>query len=379
MLTRDLGYRPPTGKEWAASAVRQLRKGRWVLGGEAKRFYLPAAVLHGRPLVSYSGITPHAPLGVASTLGPRLALRPAFFLLSPTWSIEERDVAFSLRKAAVEHRVVNPLHRFVFLCNSEAETAQMRSLGEAAFTHNKTTNISEHLFRPLEDVRVEFDAIYNAQLAPWKRHELALAVPTCAFLFYRGISSTAESEAELIARHLAETPSHVFINEIDSTGTPMRLPPEEVNWHLNRASVGLCLSETEGAMFACAEYLLAGLPVVTTPNQGGRNFFLDDETCITVEADPHAIAKAVAFLKAKALPRDYVREQALARITAERARFIDLVNAIHAELGIDEPFEGFWPLKRPVIMEWVKPNFVRRRAVKGVVDDLAVRASVPPV
>ena len=371
MLVHDLGYRPPTAGEQVEALFRKSLKRRWSYKASAGKSHLPSAILHGRPLISYSGITPNAPLGLASVLGPRLALQPAYFLLSPTWSIEDRLSAVSLRRAAVRHRLVNPQHRIVFACNTQDETALMRSLGEAAFTHNKTTNTSEHVFRPLDDVTPEFDAIYNAQLAPWKRHELALAIPTCAFLFYRGVSSTAESEAALIARHLSAAPAHVFVNQIDGKGTPVRLDAEAVNRQLNRASVGLCLSEKEGAMFACAEYLLAGLPVVTTPNTGGRNFFLDGETCITADADPQAIASAVASLKERALPRAHVREKALALINAERARFIDLVNAIHAELGIADRFHGFWPLKRPVVMEWLKPRHARSRALAGTADEIA--------
>ena len=129
-------------------------------------------------------------------------------------------------------------------------------------------------------------------------------------------------------------------------------------------------------MFACAEYLLAGLPVVTTPNKGGRDFYVDDDFCVTVPADPRDIAAAVAALKARAIPRQAVRERTMRRIEAERARFVDLVNAILGEEGIDRYFEGFWPLKRPVIMEWLSPGEARRRATRGVIDEI-VRTRAP--
>ncbi len=49
----------------------------------------------------------------------------------------------------------------------------------------------------------------------------------------------------------------------------------EVARKLNACRVGMCLSETEGAMFAAVEYLLCGLPVVSTPSQGGRDVWFD--------------------------------------------------------------------------------------------------------
>ena len=52
---------------------------------------------------------------------------------------------------------------------------------------------------------------------------------------------------------------------------------ELCHW-LNRSRTGLCLSEREGAMFASIEYLLCGLPIVTTPSIGGRHVFFEADT-----------------------------------------------------------------------------------------------------
>ena len=104
-----------------------------------------------------------------------------------------------------------------------------------------------------------------------------------------------------MARHAATAPGHVFLNAFDEGGMPIRLPLSEVNRHLNRAGVGLCLSEREGAMFASTEYLLSGLPVVSTPSTGGRHVYYDEEYCWTVPPDPRSVAEAVAALKAKGI------------------------------------------------------------------------------
>lgn len=42
------------------------------------------------------------------------------------------------------------------------------------------------------------------------------------------------------------------------------LDSEELNRCLNQCRLGLCLSAVEGPMYASIEYLLAGLPVVST-------------------------------------------------------------------------------------------------------------------
>jgi len=70
---------------------------------------------------------------------------------------------------------------------------------------------------------------------------------------------TRELEATLIARNASAVSGHCFVNAFDREGTPVRLPPNEVNRYCNRAAVGLALSVEEGAISACAEYLLAGV------------------------------------------------------------------------------------------------------------------------
>jgi glycosyltransferase involved in cell wall biosynthesis len=373
MLIDNLGFRPPSPGETTSAILKQaMRRTK-----TNNRFNLPAAILSTHPIISYSGSVPSAPLGLASLVGKHQDRVPAWFLISPTWSVETNREAKIKRRFAVLHRLRNRRHRLVFMCNTPEEAALLNELGEAAVFHNKTSSTSETIFKPLEGVAVEFDAIYNAQLAPWKRHELTLAIERCAFIFYRDLigSSTQESEAVLFARHATHGLAHVFINPIDSNGMPIRLTASEVNRHLNRASVGLCLSETEGAMFASMEYLLAGLPIVTTPSRGGRHVYFDEEYCITAAPDPRSIAEAVTALKKRNIPRNYIRARTLKRVSQDRARFIDLVNAIFEEQGSMDRVSLPWPFKQPVLMEWRDSQDAVRRLISGRIDAFSNTAS----
>ncbi|HEY7602217.1 MAG TPA: hypothetical protein VIB60_06895, partial [Methylomirabilota bacterium] len=295
--------------------------------------------------------------------------RPAWFLISPTWSIEDASIAEDMRDRAVLHRLQSPHHRLIFVANTPGEADLMRHQGEATFFYNKTANTSERIFRPLDDVRLEFDAIYNAQLVPWKRHELSLGIDTCAFLFYRDytLPDAAAVEAAIIARH-ATAPGHAFINPYGKDGQPVRLPLSEINRHLNRAGIGLCLSEREGPMFASTEYLLAGLPIVTTPSAGGRHVYYDEEYCWTVSADPRSVADAVQALKAKQIPRAHVRDRTLRRLDSDRERFLALLNVILEEAGSRRRLTKPWPFQKDVTMDWMLPREAVDRAVHGVVD-----------
>jgi glycosyltransferase involved in cell wall biosynthesis len=375
LLVNELGFRAPSPAELSLTLARRAKA--WIGGrtkGEPVRA-VPATVLHGDPLISYSGIVPRAPIGLAGLMPATQRPRPSWFLLSPTWSIEEETAVLAIRRRAVVHRLTHPGHRLIFMCNAPGEAALLRRHGEAAFVHNKTSTVSESIFRPLTGVPLEFDAIYNAQLAPWKRHELSLAIERCAFLFYRDLldSSTREIEADVIARHAALAPGHVFLNPFGEDGRPVRFDPHKVNRQLNRAAVGLCLSEVEGAMFASTEYLLAGLAIVSTPNRGGRSAYFDGEFCLTVPPDPRSVAEAVRALKDRNIPRDYIRQRTLKRIDGDRKRFGDLLNAILEESASGDRMQIPWAATRPVLMEWLPPATAIDRAIKGIPDDLSER------
>lgn len=121
-------------------------------------------------------------------------------------------------------------------------------------------------------------------------------------------------------------------------------------------------------MFASTEYLLSGLPIVSTPSTGGRHVYYDDEYCWIVPPDPRSVANAVYALKAKAIPRTYIREKTLSRIETDRARFLDLINSILEESGSARRLAMPWPFKKSVTRKWLPPEKAVSRAMRGVVD-----------
>jgi glycosyltransferase involved in cell wall biosynthesis len=366
---RELGFRDPTNEELA-------RLGQDEPPPPSFSAEIPASLLNRAPTISYSSIRRRAPFGLASITAKALGSRPVWFLLSPTWSLEDEAIGEKIRAGAIRHRVHCPGHNLIFVCNAPDEVSILRRQGEAAFLYNKTANLPESVFRPLPKVHVEFDAVYNARLVPWKRHELSLAIRRCAFIYYRTVADPSPElcEAEIIARHTAAAPEHVFINAVDPNGWPVRLAQHEVNEILNRASVGLCLSEIEGAMYASTEYLLAGLAVVTTPNLGGRSVYYDEEYCLTVPPDQRSIAEAVQALKARQIPRDYIRAKTLQRIEKDRSRFLSLLNGILSAEGADHRFAMPWPFKDMLLMNWLPVADAADRAIYGLVDTQGQRS-----
>jgi hypothetical protein len=121
-------------------------------------------------------------------------------------------------------------------------------------------------------------------------------------------------------------------------------------------------------MFASTEYLLAGLPIVSTPSKGGRYVYYDDEYCWIVPPDPRSVAEAVGALKAKKIPGSYIHKRILERLEQDRARFLELVNAILEESGSDKRLAMPWPFRKPVTMEWQPSATAVNRAARGIVE-----------
>ena len=166
--------------------------------------------------------------------------------------------------------------------------------------------VDETIFFPVKDVRRWFDAVYNANFSAFKRRELAAEIPTCLHLGYFSDVSMRKNAVTLYEQIKAGLPHHRFANPVRNQNVA-RLPSAHVNELLAQCEVGLCLSAEEGPMIACMEYLMAGLPVVSTRNVGGRDRYLDPEISITVEPNPREVRQAVDALIARAIPRDVVR------------------------------------------------------------------------
>lgn len=267
----------------------------------------------------------------------RLRGRHAYCFLCYTWSLTPGtlDAMTRFERAC---RAEFPEIAFIHLCNEQRDTAQLAAAGADAVFCNHNCFVDDAIFRPLPDVERRFDAVYNARLTPWKRHELAKQISSLALIYYAPPQWNPDEIHEFRQRF-----SHAhFFNHVD--GDRYRgLDPRSVNVCLNACRVGLCLSAEEGAMYASIEYLLCGLPVVTTPSKGGRDVFFEPEFATTVAPEPEAVRDAVARWVAEPPSRDRIRDATLARMRVHRQTFIERVQEIYDRHGAGRRFADEWP------------------------------------
>jgi glycosyltransferase involved in cell wall biosynthesis len=232
------------------------------------------------------------------------------------WSLEvpdQQEIALRLARWMRRHSH----HRIEHLAASESELAVLSRLGVPGFVCNQNGFVDESVFRVLPDTPKIHRAVYDARLTPFKRHELAARIEDLALITYE-IPLNRDPDYNRRTRELLARAT--WLNGPFSAH-PGSLTPEQIAGHLNQARVGLILSELEGANFASIQYLLCGLPVVTTPNRGGRDVFFDPDHVIHAEPTPEAVAAAVDELIARDIPPALIRERTLAKVAAQRDVF----------------------------------------------------------
>jgi SAM-dependent methyltransferase len=248
-------------------------------------------------------------------------------LVTPWWSLADTK-AWTSRLAELRRDLAaSPGVGLRFLCNDEAEIAAAEAAGFPAALVNQNAFLDETIFDVTGAERI-FDAVYNARMVPFKRHELASGIESLALVYYH--YKDLDRRFEAVRRILKQAE---FLNGDPLAGTYQHFDRHAVAASLNRARVGLCLSAIEGAMYASVEYLLCGLCIVSTPSLGGRDQFFDERFCLEAEPNPDAVADSVRQLVQRQVPPALIRDATLARVVRHRRRYVDLVDTLRHEAG----------------------------------------------
>jgi glycosyltransferase involved in cell wall biosynthesis len=95
-------------------------------------------------------------------------------------------------------------------------------------------------------------------------------------------------------------------------------------------------------MYSSVQYLLSGLPVVSTRSLGGRDVFFDREYVLIVEDEEEAVRRGVKELIEKRIPAQRIRHKTLEKMRDHRLRLISLVQEIYRQEGVKRDFASEW-------------------------------------
>ena len=213
------------------------------------------------------------------------------------------------------HSIEGRTHHLI-VNTSDEEAARKRFLVRGAhFNHN--FYINENIYKQLNQQK-HYDAIYTARLVAWKRHWLAKQIDSLMVISYGG-------------------DLHGFCPELKHAEFNYEfLPKPELAKKYNQAYCGLCLSAVEGPMLASTEYLLCGIPVVSTPSKGGRDVFFNEHNSMVVPPETDAIARAVRRWKESPSNPQEIREQTLHKINNLRLGYCAYVAKLIQQEGGDK-------------------------------------------
>lgn len=171
--------------------------------------------------------------------------------------------------------------RIHWFTNTRKETDRFTRLGLQAKHCPVTIWIDEQLY-PLVLSPMStrpYDAIYIAAMREYKRLWLAQDIARLRIISRNRLPDQEEKLEEWCLKNAS-----INIDWIHRT---------EMYKELAGAGVGLALSSNEGIMLANVEYLLSGLPVVSTKSSGGRDQYYTASNVKIVPADKKAVGTAV--------------------------------------------------------------------------------------
>jgi len=278
----------------------------------------------------------HPRLAIVNILGCRFHMsdltrlpwnRDVLWLVSPSWCVSaDPNIVGGVTRARDN---LPDSHSICILVNEPED--------EQTFGHIDGVSgqyISNNVFHPVDLFTIQnrekfFDAAVNAYAATFKRTHLCARIENLCCM-RRSPESTDFSRDDMYDAALLKPK---IINY-------RHLPRQEVIRFLNESYCGVILSAVEGECRAAAEYLYCGLPVVSTPSQGGRAAWFDDYNSIIVEPDELAVRDAVLELKGRmqsgAVSASTVRSNALALRTRFLARAESMIGDYLEIYGLAE-------------------------------------------
>ena len=205
---------------------------------------------------------------------------------------------------------------FYILYNSPEEESNGTTFGLEGSVINHNAWLNEHELTLLSRAK-KYRALYIARPTDFKRHYLAQQV--------KGLA--------LAAGGFNHRNLQVDLPPADNDAGK-QLTKKEICELINESKCGLCLSREEGACYSSSEYLLCGVPVVSTYSRGGRDVWYTEENSIICDDSPLAVEEAVKEAQVKNWNPDLIRDSHVQQAKLYRARFISKLQSVLDHRGV---------------------------------------------
>tara|TARA_R110000824_G_scaffold86593_2_gene214147 strand:+ start:4265 stop:5251 length:987 start_codon:yes stop_codon:yes gene_type:complete len=167
------------------------------------------------------------------------------------------------------------LNNFFILYNCPQEERNGAGFGLQGEVINHNAWLDESNFN-FTGMLKKYNALYIARPTDFKRHYLAANVKKLA------LAAGGHNHRNL-RTELPPCENDPF----------KRLTKDEICEIINISKCGLSLSREEGACYSSSEYLLCGVPVVSTRSKGGRDVWYNEDNSIICDDTKESVALAV--------------------------------------------------------------------------------------
>jgi glycosyltransferase involved in cell wall biosynthesis len=205
------------------------------------------------------------------------------------------------------------------------------------FNHNALINSEKYTI--IQDTDKCYDLVVNSRFISLKRTHLAKQVPSVVFIGSYGNKSHGEPIFNTFGTYVN------FKDNIIDKNTYNRLNQDQISKYYNESYVGGIFSSIEGACFSSSEYLLCGIPVVSTQSKGGRDIWYTKDNSIICEPNEVSVAEAVELAKKKIKDGTFnkflIRSNHIQLMNEHKNRLALHLHTIFLEgdTGIDVPIE----------------------------------------
>jgi glycosyltransferase involved in cell wall biosynthesis len=251
-----------------------------------------------------------------------------------------------------------PLENIYFYCSSQDVVQTAFEIGfPRVYFLNHNCFLDEKQFELQKDFKKIYNSVLIGRTSAYKRLMLAKKVKNLALV----LGSNFKND-----KLFSDIPPHIYQNE-------KRLSSIEVREIIQQSYSGLCLSEEEGVCYASSEYLLCGIPVISTPSRGGRNIWYNQKNSIICQPDPNAIAESVEFFIKNPPNPMTIRNEHIRKSKEHRKVFICMLQSIFDRFNIKEnallffernffhKMEKFY--KHEVIIQMLEENNIKNKNV----------------